>query len=334
MSNQLLSTQTDEDFHKARNKALFNEIQHFLNPDEATLISFSDIKKMLRPSNEVYKGMTVVPVAKIVGSEGRYRDFDNRFFPKSIHLKSRWEHIDMAHLQDVMLPPITLYELGGVYFVRDGNHRVSVAKAKGIEFIDAEVVSLQSEIRLHPGDSLARMTRQIIQYEKRVFYAETSFGDITDYWLLDFSATGQYDVIYNHILTHKYYINLNKPEEISMEDAIMSWFRTVYMPVISVIDRHRIMRLFRKRTKSDMYVWIIKYWDELKQKFNAQIPLDTVADYLSHRYGLTFPRRVWNKIQRLLLKKRLAPEQWMRPLDRKAQPDEENCETQLVKNQK
>ena len=53
MSSQMLSAQTDDDFAKAHNKALFNEIQHFLNPDEATLISFSDIKKMLKPKNEV-----------------------------------------------------------------------------------------------------------------------------------------------------------------------------------------------------------------------------------------------------------------------------------------
>ena len=90
MSSTMLSSQTDEDFNKAHNKALFNEIQHFLNPDEATLISFSDIKKLLKPKNEVYKGMMIVPVNQIVGSEGRYHDFDNRFFPKSMHLKSRW----------------------------------------------------------------------------------------------------------------------------------------------------------------------------------------------------------------------------------------------------
>ena len=299
----MISSQTDEDFNKAHNKALFNEIQHFLNPDEATLISFSDIKKMLKPKNEVYKGMMVVPINQIVGSEGRYHDFDNRFFPKSMHLKSRWEHIDMAHIKDINLPPISLYELGGLYFVRDGNHRVSVARAKGIEFIDADVVSLQSEIHLKPGDNLAKMTRQVINYEKRVFYAETNFGDITDYWVLDFSVPGQYDVIYNHILTHKYYINMNKSDEISMETAILSWFNTVYLPVIKVIDRHHIMRLFRKRTKADMYVWVIKYWDELKQKFNADIPLDTVADYLNHKYRLPLLRRLRNKIEQIILKK-------------------------------
>lgn len=300
-----LATQTDDDFSKAHNKALFNEIQHFLNPDEATLISFSDIKKLLKPQGEVYKGMQVIPVDKIVGSEGRYHDFDNRFFPKSVHLKSRWEHIDMAHIQDIYLPPISLYELGGVYFVRDGNHRVSVARSKDIDFIDAEVVSLQSEIKLHPGDTLEKMTKQVIEYEKRVFYSETNFGDITDYWRLDFSVPGQYDVIYNHILTHKYYINMNKSEEISLAEAIVSWFNTVYMPVIQVIDSHHIMRAFKKRTKSDMYVWLIKYWDELKQKFGSEYSLDKVATTFKQHYMQSPFKLLLNRITGFIFKNEL-----------------------------
>ncbi len=309
MNKDLLSPQTDDDFSKARNKALFNEVQHFLNPDEATLISFSDIKQMLKPKNEVYKGMQVVSVNLIVGSEGRYNDFDNNFFPKSLHLKARWEHIDMAHLQDISLPPISLYELGGVYFVRDGNHRVSVAKSKGVEFIDAEVVSLQSEIKLNPRDTLPKIIKHVIEYEKRVFYSETGFGDITDYWCLDFSKPGQYDVIYNHILTHKYYINMNQTEEISMEKAVTSWFNKVYMPVIGIIDKHHIMKYFKKRTKSDLYVWLIKYWDELKWKFGSDIQLEDIADDFSHKFGKTLPKRIWNSIQHCILKRKLENNQ-------------------------
>lgn len=305
MSDSLLSSETNEDFAKARNKALFNEVQHFLNPEEATLISFSDIKKMLKPQNETYLGMQTVPVARIVGSEARYQDFDNRFFPKKLHLKTRWEHIDMAHIKDINLPPITLYELGGVYFVRDGNHRVSVAKAKGVEFIDAEVVSLQSEIKLNPKDSLQKMTRQVINYEKRVFYSETGFGDITDFWGLDFSVPGQYDVIYNHILTHKYYINMNKTGEIPMDKAILSWFTTVYLPVIKVIDRHNVMRYFKGRTKSDMYVYIIKYWDEIKTKFGNGYSLDDVATSFKVKFGTPLRKRILNMIQKLMLKKEI-----------------------------
>ena len=305
MPETLLSTETNEDFSKARNKALFNEVRHFLNHDEATLISFSDIKKLLKPKNETYLGMKTIPVKLIVGSESRYQDFDNRFFPKRMHLKVRWEHIDMAHIQDINLPPITLYELGGVYFVRDGNHRVSVAKAKGIEFIDAEVVSLQSEIKLNPGDSLKKMTKQVINYEKRQFYGMTGFGDVTDFWGLDFSVPGQYDVIYNHILTHKYYINMNKTEEISMDLAMISWFTTVYLPVIHVIDRHNIMKHFHGRTKSDMYVYIIKYWDEIKMKFGNDFSIDDVADSFTLKFGTSIRKRIINKIKKFLLLRKM-----------------------------
>ncbi|MCR4822739.1 MAG: transcriptional regulator [Treponema sp.] len=305
MSDYMVTSETDEDFAKARHKALFNEVQHFLNPDEATLISFSDIKKLLKPENEVYNGMQVVPVKLIVGSEGRYKDFDNRFFPKSMHLKSRWEHIDMAHINDIPLPPISLYELGGLYFVRDGNHRVSVAKAKGIEFIDAEVVSLQSEIKLRPGDSLKRMTKQVINYEKRVFYTETGFGDVTDFWNLDFSVPGQYDVIYNHILTHKYYINMNKSDEIGMDKAIISWFIQVYLPVIKVIDKYHIMKYFRNRTKSDLYVWVIKYWDEIKNKFGSDLTLDDIATPFLKTFGVSPFHHFTNRIKGLIFKKKI-----------------------------
>ena len=305
MSQTLLSAQTDDDFNKARNKALFNELQHLLNPDEATLISFSDIKKLLRPSNEVYKGMMVVPISLIVGSEGRYRDFDNHFFPKNNFLKARWEHVDMAHYQDIVLPPISLYEVGGLYFVRDGNHRVSVAKSQGIDFIDAEVVSLQSEIKLKPGTTREQLIKQVVEYEKRVFYNETGFGDITDYWLLNFSTPGQYDLVYNHILIHKYYINMDKEEEIPMEDAILSWFNNVYLPVIHTIDQHKMMKRFKGRTKSDLYVFLIKYWDELKQKFGEDFSLDQAAEEYKSRFGTRTFTSIWRLLKNIFAKKQM-----------------------------
>ncbi|MCI1208019.1 MAG: transcriptional regulator [Treponema sp.] len=299
----LASTQTESDFSKARNKAFINSMQHILNPKEASLISLTELKKLLKPAAEVYKGLQVIPLSKIVGSEGRYKDFDNHFFPKNIHLKARWEHVDMAHIQDVILPPVLVYELGGLYFVRDGNHRVSVAKARGEEYIDAEVVSLQSEIKLKPETSLKKMIKQVINYEKRVFYTETNFGDITDCWCLDFTEPGRYDVIYNHILTHKYYINRDKTEEISMPDAIMSWFETVYLPVISVMEAQHVLRKFRHRTESDLYVWIMRYWAELKEKFGDDYSLDEVITHFSRRYGRNFFRSLMNLFEGTVLKK-------------------------------
>lgn len=297
------TSQSEEDFNKAHNKAFINDILHFLSPEEASLISLNDVKQMIKPINETYVGMKVIPIEKIVGSEGRYNDFDNRFFPKSSHLKNRWEHVDEAAIKSINLPPIKVYEIAGLYFVRDGNHRVSVAKSRGTEFIDAEIVSLQSEIVLKKPDNINDIVKQIINYEKRVFYSETGFGDVTDYWCLDFSRTGRYDVIYNHILTHKYYINQGRTEEIAMEDAILSWFNNVYAPIATIIQQKHILRAFPKRTIGDLYVWIVRYWDDLKQKFGDNISLSEVVSDFKKNYRVPIHRRILNRIKCIVLRK-------------------------------
>ena len=296
--------QTEEDFSKARNKAFFNEIQHLLSPEEASLISLNDVKQLIRPVNETYLGMKVIPIDKIIGSEGRYKDFDNNFFPKSSHLRNRWEHVDEAAIKEINLPPIKVYEIAGLYVVRDGNHRVSVAKARGTEFIDAEVVTLQSEIKLKKPDNINDIVKQIINYEKRLFYAETSFGDITDFWCLDFSRAGRYDVIYNHILTHKYFLNQKQKDEVSMEDAIISWFTKVYIPIISTIQKKKILKKFPKRTYSDLYVWIVRYWDDLKHKFgNNEIPIDIAVEDFTKKYKIPLYKRFINNFKRIVLRR-------------------------------
>ena len=297
---------SEEDFNKAHTKAFINEIQHFLSPEEAKLISLNDVKQMIKASAETYVGMKVIPIEKIVGSEGRYNDFDNRFFPKSTHLKNRWQHVDEAALNDITLPPIKVYEIAGLYFVRDGNHRVSVAKARGTEFIDAEVVSLQSEIKLKKADSLKEIQKQIINYEKRVFYSETGFGDITDYWCLDFSSPGRYDVIYNHILTHKYYMNQNKEAEVSMEEAIESWYSNVYLPLASIIREKRILHDFPGRTLGDLYVWTVRYWDDLKKQFGDNIPMDEAVIDFTKKYKIPFIKRILNRIKCIILRRAIT----------------------------
>ena len=296
MREDIYTQRSIDDFYKARNKALFNDLQHFLVPDESKLLSFSEIKKMLKPQNEVYMGMKAVPVKDIVGSEGRYHDFDNHFFPRNMHLKNRWTSIDKAHLKNIILPPIVLYEISGLYFVRDGNHRVSVAKAQGVEMIDAEIVSLQSEIKLKPGMTIRQIQKAVIQYEKRVFYNETGFGDITDCWNLDFSSPGQYDVLYQHIQIHKYFINQASTEEISMEDAILSWYHTLYIPIVNVIKHRHSLRKFKHRTPADLYVWIVKYWDELKKKFGDTVSIDSAANEFTEKYGEGAIKRMWRKV--------------------------------------
>jgi hypothetical protein len=284
--NQTARLQAADDWEKVRNKAFISRIQHFLRPDKDRLLSFNDVKDILKPKNEIYRGLQVVPINLIVGSEGRYQDFNQYFLPKRDFLRGRWESVDTAVLSDITLPPIKLYEIGGVYFVRDGNHRVSVAKMQGVESIDAEVTSLESNIKLTPGMSVDAMKKAVIKMEKDAFEAKTHFSKLTGCTTLDFSTTGRYDVIYNHILVHKYYINLGVKEEIPFDTALVSWYQSVYVPIIRIIREEGICKKFPGRTESDLYTFIVKRWDYLKKRYkNDGLPAEeAVNDFVKNQH--------------------------------------------------
>ena len=279
-----VSNLAESDFSRARGRAVLSEIQHFMNTERDKLLSFYDVKDILKPQNQVYLGIQTVPIDLIVGSEGRYRDFNRYFLPKADHLRSRWIRVDEAHLRDIILPSIQLYEIGGVYFVRDGNHRVSVAKAQKVEFIDAEVIGLASEINIKPGMTTDELRDALIAYEKKIFYENTKFHELTGDVSLDFSTPGRYDVIYNHILVHKYFLNESQEKEMPFPDALVSWYRNVYSPTIKVIRKQWLQLNFPGRTESDLYVWIVKHWDFLKKKSRGY-SLSAAAGDFSRKYG-------------------------------------------------
>ena len=85
-------------------------------------------------------GLQTIPLAKIRGSEGRANDFDVDFLPSQTHSKDRWIDIAAARQLGKPLPPVVLIQVGDAYFVRDGHHRLSVARLMGQATIDAEVM--------------------------------------------------------------------------------------------------------------------------------------------------------------------------------------------------
>jgi hypothetical protein len=277
--------QASDDFNKARNKALIARIQNFWNSERNELLSFYEVKEILKPKNEYYRGMQSVPIKLIVGSEGRYRDFNKYFLPRSDFLRARWESIDRAQIKDIPLPAIQLYEIGGAYFVRDGNHRVSVARSQGVEEIDAEVISLDSEITITPSMTTDDLREAVIEYEKKLFYEKTDFARLTGDNNLNFSIPGRYDIVFNHILGHKYFLNQDKSEEIPLAEALVSWYREIYSPLIKIINDHRLCWNFPGQTGSDLYIWIVKHWDFLKKKNGSHYSLSAAARDFSHRYG-------------------------------------------------
>ncbi|AFG37510.1 hypothetical protein [Spirochaeta africana] len=280
-----LKNEAFEDFNKARSREVFSRILSLLRLTDHSLLSLDEVRELLKPRGESYRGLQVVPINKIVGSEGRYRDFNKRFLPRHEHLRNRWARVDQAHLSSIILPPIQLYEIGGVYFVRDGNHRVSVAAMQGVQAIDAEVISLNSEVSIHPDMTKDDLLHSVLQYEKQQFYATIPFHQVVPDYDLEFSAPGRYAEVIQHIYAHKYYINQNYTEEIPLEKAIESWYENVFKPITEIVTAHGLSARFPGRTAADVYVWAVRHWHELKEKYGEAYPIQQAVMDFSERYG-------------------------------------------------
>ena len=141
-----LEEQVEKDFERVRRRAFVRWLGSRLRSDLASgsLPSFEEARRVLGGFIQVPRGIRTVPVEKIVGSVGRHRDFDRSFLPTRASVATRWKRVDRAFYRSEELPPVNLYRVGGVYFVEDGNNRVSVARYHGIEMIDAEVVELRA----------------------------------------------------------------------------------------------------------------------------------------------------------------------------------------------
>ena len=139
------------DFSRARRARLLADIGRRLRrePDDVALIlPFEEVVEALGVVGREDHGLQVVPLEAIVGTVDRAADFDRGFRPTSPRLRSRWERIAAAQRRGESLPPISLYRVGDLFFVRDGHHRVSVAKSLGRDDIDAYVVEVQTRVRL------------------------------------------------------------------------------------------------------------------------------------------------------------------------------------------
>ena len=108
------------------------------------LYDLASIKLCKTQRNTFYAGIKVVDINRIIGTEGRMTDFDIGFHPVNEKSRQRWVNMALAYLVQLPLPPVELTQIGDAYFVRDGHHRISVARSFGQLVVDAEVVIIDA----------------------------------------------------------------------------------------------------------------------------------------------------------------------------------------------
>ena len=151
MSTGFPGSDAQSDFSRARRARLLADIGRRLRrePDDvALMLPFEEVVEALGRTGQHDLGLQVVPLEAIVGSVDRAVDFDRGLRPTSARLRSRWERINAAQRRGEALPPVSLFKVGDLYFVRDGHHRVSVAKSLGRSDIDAYVVEVETRVKL------------------------------------------------------------------------------------------------------------------------------------------------------------------------------------------
>jgi hypothetical protein len=237
--------------------------------------------------------MRQVPIDAIIGSVGRFQDFDRAFLPKATSTRNRWESIDRAHLMDVDLPAVELYKLGEAYFVKDGNHRVSVARERGQIYIDAVVIEIDTPITLNAETNLLDL---IGTREKTRFYQKTHLSEIRPEARVELTVPEMYTRLLDHIQTHGWFLGEERNACISFADATISWYDNIYMPMVKVIREQNILAGFPERTETDLYVWIMDHrWYQMKDN-QLDVSLEDAARDFYNEYAENPVKRLLHRI--------------------------------------
>lgn len=251
-----IALQARNDFESARLGAFFGEVAAFLRRRPNWLIAFRDVQRQLPIEGQVYRGFQTVPVAAVRGSVDRYEDFDRNFLPRQSFTRDRWESVDRANLAGIDLPPIEVYKVSEIYFVKDGNHRVSVARQQGMKFIDALIVEVQTPVPLARDADQLELLRMA---EYGQFLRATNLQRFRSATKIRLTELGGYAQLLEHIRGHQWFLGTEYGRPFSWEEAVQSWHDTVYKPMVDLIAGHSIMHAFPRRTAADLYLWIVEH---------------------------------------------------------------------------
>jgi hypothetical protein len=263
-------------FNSARGRAFWKEMINFIRGKPMELLSFDDIRSRLRLREESYKGLQDIPLDKIVGSVGRYREFTRDFLPKSAGLQERWSRVYAQANSLTGLPPIEVYKVDDLYFVRDGNHRVSVARQIGAKTIQGHVTELPTTIDLRPDMSPSDLDDAVAY---AAFLEETSLGKTRlHHQPLQLSERSRYADLLGHIFLYQALLSHEQNADIDLPAAAAHWYDNVYRPAITLIRKYEMTDILGGRTEADLYLWLVDHLRDLREQLGDYSPSHTISD--------------------------------------------------------
>lgn len=288
----------DSAFQRARRKARLRKVLSAFQGESNELLPYDEVRHKVRAGMPNYRGMTSVPLDKIVGSVNRYRDFDRAFLPTQSQTSGRWRRIGEAYYTDVILPPVQLYKVGEVYFVVDGNHRVSVARELGREYIDAEVYESRVRVPLTPD-----MDPDDIEVvgEKAEFLEVTKLDETRPGSNIVLTIPGGYHLLLEHIEYHRHVQSQEWGREFTTEEAAAQWYDQVYLPITQVIQESGLLNEFPDRTAGDLYIWISEHQYFLREHLGYDVSTQDAARNFARQFRPGLLTRAWRWVKKRVL---------------------------------
>lgn len=274
-----------DSFDRARLKSFWHKVLALVTRRDARLVSWTRASEALNVEGQSPLMLEHVPLEQIVGTVGRYEDFDRAFLPNHASLARRWGAVAEAYDTGTPLPPIKLYKIGQAYFVLDGHHRVSVARQRGIRQLEAEVVEVKARVPV--SDHLDAFELEI-KGEYTRFLERTRLDELRPEQQIEFTVRGGYQRLIEHIALHEPGPEPQSPSE----SAVCDWYDQTYVPLVRVIREQNILANFPERSEADLYLWLMDHQAELRAQCGSEVDTERAAEHYAERHGRHMFKRV------------------------------------------
>jgi hypothetical protein len=238
------------------------------------LLPLDEVQRRLKIVGQSYVGVRAVSLERIVGSVDRSGDFGRDFKLRRSLSRSRLAALRAA-FPDGDMPAIEVYELGGLYFVADGHHRVALAHQRGAEFLDADVTRLHTNYALPPDVDVAQLVHT---EQQRLLLEESGLARSRPNAVIEFARPRGYPELLEVIKAHGYDLARRRGALPPQEEVAADWYDNVYVPGVAAVKRAALPAAYPFKTEADLFLWIYERRRDLRV-FDRDADFDAAAAY-------------------------------------------------------
>jgi hypothetical protein len=236
------------------------------------LLPLDEVRRRLRITGQSYGGLRPIPLERIVGSVDRSADFGPGFRAGGPRSRSRLASLRAA-FPDGDMPPIEVYEAGGLFFVSDGHHRVALARERDAHFVDADVTVLHTNYELPPDVDVARLVHT---EQQRLLFEESGLAESRPDAVIEFARPRGYPELLEAIKAHGYDLARTRGALPTPAETAADWHDHVYVPGVAAVRRAQLPAAYPFKTEADLFLWIYERRRDLRV-FDPEAGFDEAA---------------------------------------------------------